>query len=99
MLRQPILLKTLQCKVAKKYDNRTHVKLRHSAFTDNPEHNCHFPVPGRNCTTHRQALQDPPDTSQVSLHKNNKINLLLLQEVLKMTFLWQMRSGVSVNAM
>jgi hypothetical protein len=25
--------------------------------------------------THRQALQDFPDTSQVSLHKNNKIDL------------------------
>jgi hypothetical protein len=25
--------------------------------------------------THRQALQDFPNTSQVSLHKNNKINL------------------------
>jgi hypothetical protein len=26
--------------------------------------------------THRQALQDFPDTSQVSLHKNDKINSL-----------------------
>jgi hypothetical protein len=34
-----------------------------------------FPAPGRNCMTHRQALQDFPDTSQVSLHKN-KINVL-----------------------
>jgi hypothetical protein len=25
--------------------------------------------------THHQALQDFPDTRQVSLHKNNKINL------------------------
>jgi hypothetical protein len=25
--------------------------------------------------TYRQALQDFPDTSEVSLHKNNKINL------------------------
>jgi hypothetical protein len=25
--------------------------------------------------THRQALQDFPDTSQVSLHKDNKVNL------------------------
>jgi hypothetical protein len=40
-----------------------------SAFTDKPERNCHFPAPGRNCMTHRQALHDFPDTSQVSLHK------------------------------
>jgi hypothetical protein len=38
------------------------------------ESNCHFPVPGWNCMAHRQALQGFPDTSQVSLHKNNKIN-------------------------
>jgi hypothetical protein len=46
----------------------------YSVFTDKPERTCHFPAPGRNCMTHRQALQDFPDTSQVSLHKN-KINL------------------------
>jgi hypothetical protein len=46
------------------------------AFTDQVERNCHFPAPGWNCMTHRQALQGFPDTSQVSLHKNNKINLL-----------------------
>jgi hypothetical protein len=34
--------------------------------------------------THREALQYFPDTIQVSLHKNNKINLPLLQDVLKM---------------
>jgi hypothetical protein len=45
-----------------------------SAFTDKPEHNCHFPAPVRNCMTDRQALQDFPDTSQVSFHENNKIN-------------------------
>jgi hypothetical protein len=44
------------------------------AFTDKQERNCLFPAPGRNCITHRQAIQDFPDTSQVSLHKNNKIN-------------------------
>jgi hypothetical protein len=36
---------------------------------------CHFAAVGWNCKTHRQALQGFPDTSQVSLHKNNKINL------------------------
>jgi hypothetical protein len=30
--------------------------------------------------THRQALQDFPDTSQVSLHKNNKIDFLRVAE-------------------
>jgi hypothetical protein len=48
--------------------------LLYSALTDKVERNCHFPAPGWNCMTHRQALQDFPDTSQVSLHKNNKIN-------------------------
>jgi hypothetical protein len=47
--------------------------MKYSAFTDKPERNCHFSVPGRNCMTHRQALQDLPDTSQISLHKNNII--------------------------
>jgi hypothetical protein len=27
--------------------------------------------------THRQALKGFPDTSQVSLHKNNKLNVFL----------------------
>jgi hypothetical protein len=34
---------------------------------------CRFPA-----GTHRQALKDFPDTSQVWLHKNNKINLPML---------------------
>jgi hypothetical protein len=55
----------------------------HSASTDKVKHNCHFPAPGRNCMTHRQALQDFPDTSQVSLHKNDKVNFPFL-EALKM---------------
>jgi hypothetical protein len=46
----------------------------YSAFTDKVERNCHFPAPGWNCKTHCQALQGFLDTSQVSLHKNNKIN-------------------------
>jgi hypothetical protein len=28
------------------------------AFTEKSERNCHIPVPGRNCMTHCQALQD-----------------------------------------
>jgi hypothetical protein len=35
-------------------------------------------APSRNCMTHHQALQDFSDTSQVSLHKNNKINVPVL---------------------
>jgi hypothetical protein len=51
---------------------------KYSAFTNKAEINCHFPAPGWNCLTHRQALQGFSDTSQVSLHKNNKINLPFL---------------------
>jgi hypothetical protein len=46
----------------------------YSAFTDNVERNCHFPPPGWYCMTYLQALQGFPDTSQVSLLKNNKTN-------------------------
>jgi hypothetical protein len=53
----------------------------YSAFTDKVERNCHFPAPGWNCMTHRQALQCFPYTSQVSLHRN-KINLSILQQFL-----------------
>jgi hypothetical protein len=53
-----------------------------SAFTDNVERNCHFPAPGWTFMTHRQVLQGFPDTSQVLLHKNNKINLRVLQQFL-----------------
>jgi hypothetical protein len=34
--------------------------------------------------TQPQSLQDFPDTSQVSLHKNDKINIPTLQEMQKM---------------
>jgi hypothetical protein len=47
----------------------------YSAFTDKVERKYHFPAPGWNCMTHRQVPQGFPDTSQVTLHKNNKINL------------------------
>jgi hypothetical protein len=49
----------------------------YSAFTDKVERSCHFPAPGWNCMTYRRALQGFPDTIEVSLHKNNKINLPL----------------------
>jgi hypothetical protein len=39
----------------------------YSAFTAKGERNCHFPAPGWNCMTHRQAL-----------HKNNKINIYFI---------------------
>jgi hypothetical protein len=35
--------------------------------------------------THRQALQGFPDTSEETLHKNNKIKLILLKEFLPET--------------
>jgi hypothetical protein len=47
----------------------------YNEFADLVTRNCHFLAPGRNCMSHRQALQDFLDTCQVSLHKNNKINL------------------------
>jgi hypothetical protein len=58
------------------------IHLIYSAFTDKVEYNWHFPAPVCNCMTHRQALQGFPDTSQVSLHKNNKINLPVLYQFL-----------------
>jgi hypothetical protein len=42
------------------------------------ERDCHFPAPGCNCMIHREALLGFHDTSKVSLHKNNKINLSIL---------------------
>jgi hypothetical protein len=47
----------------------------YSAFTEKIERKCRFPAPGWNCMTHREALQGFPDTIQISLHLNNKINL------------------------
>jgi hypothetical protein len=52
-------------------------------YTNNLEYNCDFPAPGRNYVIQRQALQDFPDTSQDSLHKNNKTSLRITQDVLK----------------
>jgi hypothetical protein len=43
-------------------------------FTDKVEGNCHFPAARWNFVTRHQALQGFPDTSQLSLRKNNKIN-------------------------
>jgi hypothetical protein len=56
--------------------------LVYSAFTDKVERNCYLPVSGWNFMTHCQALQGFPDTSQVSLHKNNKIKESILQQFL-----------------
>jgi hypothetical protein len=50
-------------------------KMIYSTFTDEVERKCHFPALSCNCMTHHQALQGFPGTSQVSLHKNNKIDL------------------------
>jgi hypothetical protein len=52
-------------------------KPKYSAFTDKFKRNCHFPTPDWNCITHYQVLQGFPDTSQVLLNKNNKINLYI----------------------
>jgi hypothetical protein len=53
-----------------------HKSQKYSPFTDKVESNCHFPAP--DCITHCQALQGFPDTSEVSLHQNNKSNLPIL---------------------
>lgn len=50
-------------------------KKKYNAFADKVERNCHFPGPGWNWMTHRQVLQGFPDACQLSLHKNNKIDL------------------------
>jgi hypothetical protein len=58
------------------YNNKNdHPQHIYSAFFEKPESNWHFLVPGRYCMTHRQALQDFPDTIKVLLYENNKINL------------------------
>jgi hypothetical protein len=44
-------------------------------FPDKLECYCHFLAPSTNCMTHHHELQDITNQSQVSLHKNNKINL------------------------
>jgi hypothetical protein len=51
-------------------------------FTDEVECNRHFLALGWNCITHYQVLQGFPDTSQVLLHKNNKISKPILQQFL-----------------
>jgi hypothetical protein len=38
-------------------------------------HNSYCPPARRSCMTHRQAKQDFPDASQVSLHKSYGIDL------------------------
>lgn len=54
----------------------------YSAFTNKTESNCHFPAPSWSCTIHLQALQDIPDMNRVSLHRNNEINLTILEQFL-----------------
>jgi hypothetical protein len=44
-------------------------------------HYYHFPVASRSCMTHCQVLQDFPDMSQASVHKNSKINYSATSEV------------------
>jgi hypothetical protein len=53
--------------------------LKFSMFTDKGECSCHFPAHSRNCRTPYQAPQGFSDASQISLHKDNKINLCQIQ--------------------
>jgi len=52
--------------------------LLHSASAEEVECSCQFPPSGRNFMTRCQVLKDFLDISQVSFHKNIKINLLIL---------------------
>jgi hypothetical protein len=57
------------------------------AFTDKPECICHFPAPGRKCTTKRQALKDFPGNKYLSIRKMKPTHVLW--EVLKiLSFDW-----------
>jgi hypothetical protein len=49
-----------------------------SAWDDELQRCSHLPALGRSYMAQRQAVQNFPDASQVSLHKNNKINLSTL---------------------
>jgi hypothetical protein len=49
--------------------------------------------------THRQELQGFPDTSQISLHRSNKINLPEKQQFLLEAGKLQLRSTLSVDAL
>jgi hypothetical protein len=51
----------------------------YSASIDEGKDNCHFAAAGRNLMTHSQAMQDYPDTSDVSLLKNNKLKCTVLK--------------------
>jgi hypothetical protein len=44
------------------------------------QRNYHTPAAGRSYMTHRQTLQDFPDTSQISLLENSKIDLIVSGE-------------------
>jgi hypothetical protein len=52
--------------------------VHYSAYDDKLKRSCHLPAPSRYCMTHGQERQDFLGTSQVSIHKNNKINLIML---------------------
>jgi hypothetical protein len=55
-----------------------------SAYNAREERCSDLQPPGRNCMTHRQALQDIPHTNQVLLHKNKKVNFTCIIVVLKL---------------
>jgi hypothetical protein len=65
----------MDMKVCEQQTTAKNTFIKCSAFADKVERNCHFPAPDWNFMTHRLALQGFADTSRVSLHKNNKINL------------------------
>lgn len=43
----------------------------------NFQHSCPLSAPSRNCVTRHQVLEEFPDTSHASFHKNNKINITI----------------------
>jgi hypothetical protein len=73
--------------------------LSYGAFTDKAVRICHFPSPGWNCMTHRQAVQIFPEKRTGSPYKNHKLTLPMLQQCLPGAWKWQLRSTLSVNAL
>jgi hypothetical protein len=59
--------------------------IKYTAHNDKLQSSCFF--------SSRQELQDFPDNIQVSLHKNNKISSSILQELLKILFLYMRTSS------
>lgn len=69
----------------------------HNAFTVEVERGCHFLGPGCNCTIRRQTLWGSPDTSRVSLYKDNEINSPKLYLFILGAGNWRLPSNLSEN--